>query len=218
MQHILTGSQYTETEQLEKIFYLARYFKSHKQSPTVATRLKNKVIASIFFEPSTRTRLSFESAAHRLGANVISCENAKTSGSAVKGESIEDSAKVISGYADLMIIRHPEKNSVMRAAKNSSVPVINAGDGSGQHPTQALLDIFTICDKLGTLEDKILTIAGDLKHSRTMHSTMLLASLYPGITVNLVSPESLQTPQDILNELNKRGVKINIYIKTGIKL
>jgi aspartate carbamoyltransferase len=211
MKHILTAKQFTKKEDLNEILVLARYFKTHLKSPIVASRLKNKVIATIFFEPSTRTRLSFESAALRLGGKVISCENAFGNASAAKGESIEDTTRVVSGYADLMVIRHPEKDSVCKGAQRSSIPVINAGDGVGEHPTQGLLDIFTMYEEFGDLSNKEITFVGDLKNGRTLHSTIQLVALFPNTTINLVSPDLLPLPQDLITLLQTKNCSIHQY-------
>jgi aspartate carbamoyltransferase len=209
MQHILSAQQFKSQAEINDIMTMATLFKNNTDYSSINTRLANKIVATVFFEPSTRTRLSFETAVLRLGGKVISCENAQTNTSAAKGETIEDTARVLAGYADLMIIRHPEKNSVARAASVSDIPVINAGDGIGEHPTQGLLDIFTIIERFGSIDNLTLTFVGDLKNGRTLHSTIQLAALYDSVTINLVSPASLTLPAELITKLTAQGCIIN---------
>ncbi len=173
-----------------------------------ADALKGKILAALFYEPSTRTRLSFESAMHRLGGAVVGTENAGEFSSAAKGETLEDSIRVVSAYADAIVIRHPEAGSAARAAAVSGVPVINAGDGAGQHPTQALLDAYTIYRETGSLSGKKVTFVGDLKNGRTVRSLAYLLSKYEGLDLTLVSPKELAMGTDILDYLKEKGVKI----------
>lgn len=170
--------------------------------------LKGKILAALFYEPSTRTRLSFESAMHRLGGSVVGTENAGEFSSAAKGETLEDSIRVVSAYADAIVIRHPEAGSAARAATVSGVPVINAGDGAGQHPTQALLDAYTIYRETGSLSGKKVAFVGDLKNGRTVRSLAYLLSKYEGLELTLVSPKELAMGTDILEYLKEKGVKI----------
>ncbi len=171
--------------------------------------LQNKIIANCFFEPSTRTRLSFESAALRLGAHVIgfgSSEGLSTQ----KGETLHDSIQVISGYADLIVIRHPREGSACLAAEASPCPVINAGDGANQHPTQALTDLFTIQECHPTLNGLSIALVGDLKYGRTIHSFIEVCSLFD-IRLYLVSPEALTLPEAICDKLKKCGVRFSFH-------
>lgn len=170
--------------------------------------LKGKILAALFYEPSTRTRLSFESAMHRLGGSVVGTENAGEFSSAAKGETLEDSIRVVSAYADAIVIRHPEAGSAARAAAVSGVPVINAGDGAGQHPSQALLDAYTIYRETGSLSGKKVTFVGDLKNGRTVRSLAYLLSKYEGLELTLVSPKELAMGADILEYLKEKGVSI----------
>ncbi len=170
--------------------------------------LKGKILAALFYEPSTRTRLSFESAMHRLGGSVVGTENAGEFSSAAKGETLEDSIRVVSAYADAIVIRHPEAGSAARAAAVSGVPVINAGDGAGQHPTQALLDAYTIYRETGSLSGKKVTFVGDLKNGRTARSLAYLLSKYEGLELTLVSPKELAMGTDILEYVNQKRVSI----------
>ncbi|MFH0770004.1 MAG: aspartate carbamoyltransferase [Candidatus Peregrinibacteria bacterium] len=158
--------------------------------------LKNKILAALFYEPSTRTRLSFETAMHRLGGSVISAEGIEFS-SMYKGETIEDTIQVVNQYADIIAMRHPEQGSADRAAAVSAVPFINAGDGPGQHPTQALLDLYTIQKERGKLDGIHITMVGDLKFGRTVHSLSFLLGLYKDMHFTLVSPHELAMPEKV---------------------
>jgi aspartate carbamoyltransferase catalytic subunit len=168
--------------------------------------LRGRLLATVFYEPSTRTRFSFESAMHRLGGQVLSAESALKTSSATKGESLEDAARIISGYADAIVIRHPDVGSAERATKASTAPVINAGDGPGHHPTQALLDLYTIRKELGRLDHLRVGLVGDLRHGRTARSLALLLARFPENELVLISPPGLRMGRDVLDELN--GVPI----------
>ncbi len=170
--------------------------------------LRGRIMATLFYEPSTRTRFSFEAAMIRLGGQVIAAEDASNGSSAVKGETLEDTIRIIAGYADVIVLRHPEIGAAARAAHVSPVPVINAGDGAGQHPTQALLDLYTIKRELGRLYPLRVGIAGDLKHGRTVRSLSLLLSAFPGNELVLIAPPELTMQDDILSQLRARGVAI----------
>ena len=170
-----------------------------------------KKIATLFFEPSTRTRLSFEAAMLELGGNVIGFSEASSS-SAAKGESIADTAKMISCYADIMAMRHPKEGAPYVAARSATIPVINAGDGGHCHPTQTLADLLTIYRELGRLDDLVIGCCGDLKYGRTVHSLISAMSRYRGIKVVLISPEELKLPKYVKYEvLEKNGMK---YVET----
>ena len=170
-----------------------------------AESCKRKKLATLFFEPSTRTRLSFEAAMMELGGNVISMASAASS-SASKGESVADTAKVISCYADIIAMRHPKEGAALVAANNASVPVINAGDGGHCHPTQTLADLLTIYREKGRLNDLTVGFCGDLKFGRTVHSLINALSRYTGIKIVLISPEELKLPsyvkKDVLQKNN----------------
>jgi aspartate carbamoyltransferase len=167
--------------------------------------MAGQVMAAMFFEPSTRTRLSFEAAMHRLGGNVITIADPKTS-SAAKGESMADAVKVVEGYADVIVMRHPRKGSAAEAAGAVSVPVINGGDGAGQHPTQALLDTYTIKKEKGTLDGLTVALAGDLKNGRTVHSLVYVLARFD-IELIFVSPGQLRMPASITADLVTQGVE-----------
>jgi aspartate carbamoyltransferase catalytic subunit len=168
-----------------------------------AAPLRNRILATLFFEPSTRTRLSFEAAMLRLGGQVLSAAD-PAGMSATKGESLEDTIRVVGGYADAIVLRHPEVGSAARAARVSPVPVINGGDGTGQHPTQALLDLYTIKKELGRLDHLRIGLAGDLKHGRTVHSLALLLALFDGNEITLIAPPGLGLPADTKEALVAR--------------
>lgn len=172
-----------------------------------STNLYGKILATLFYEPSTRTRLSFESAMLRLGGKVISTESASQFSSAIKGESLEDTIRVVSSYCDGIVLRHPEVGAAERAKKVCPIPLINAGDGSGEHPTQALLDVYTIWREKGKIEGLHYAIAGDLKYGRTVHSLVQLLSLYPDVRITFISPQELAIPSYLLELMGKRGVE-----------
>jgi aspartate carbamoyltransferase catalytic subunit len=171
-----------------------------------ADRLAGRLVAALFFEPSTRTRFSFEAAAIRLGARVMSAENAARASSSAKGESLEDAIRVIGGYADAIVLRHPEVGAAERAARVSGVPVINAGDGPGHHPTQALLDLYTIRKELGRLDHLRVGLVGDLRHGRTVRSLAILLSRFPGNQLLLISPPGLRMAGDVVSALDRQLV------------
>jgi aspartate carbamoyltransferase catalytic subunit len=166
------------------------------------------VLATLFYEPSTRTRLSFEAAMMRLGGKVISTENARAMSSAVKGESLADTIRIVSGYADVIALRHHEEGAAALAAAVASVPVLNAGDGPGEHPSQALLDAYLIYRRRGSLDGLTLTFVGDLAYGRTVHSLALLLTHFHDVTVRVVAPESLGLPTALAAELARRGVTV----------
>jgi len=159
-----------------------------------------KKLATLFFEPSTRTRLSFEAAMYELGGNVLSVSSAMSS-SAAKGESIADTAKTVSCYADIIAMRHPKEGAPLVAANNASIPVINAGDGGHNHPTQTLADLLTIWREKGRFDDLTVGFCGDLKFGRTVHSLISALSRYKGIKVVLISPEELKLPSYIKKDV-----------------
>ncbi|MFZ5954869.1 MAG: aspartate carbamoyltransferase [Nanoarchaeota archaeon] len=171
--------------------------------------LDGRILATLFYEPSTRTRLSFESAMMRLGGNVISTENAKEYSSAIKGESIEDTIRTVGSYSDCIVIRHYEEGTAKKASKISKVPIINAGDGKGQHPTQALLDAYTIYREIGRLDNFKIAMVGDLSSGRTVRSLCYLFGKFENIKIIFVSPENLRMKEDIKDYLNKHNVQFN---------
>lgn len=192
-------------EQVELILEVAaRYHTSLKAGERLRV-MEGKVLATLFYEPSTRTRLSFETAMLRLGGQVLSVAEARTSSSAAKGETLYDTGKMIEAYADVAVIRHPERGSAQELADGASIPVINAGDGTGQHPTQALLDLYTIRQEKGARDDLTIALVGDLKNGRTVHSLALLLANY-GYRFSFVAPPPLAMPAEICEALRGRGV------------
>jgi len=167
--------------------------------------LHGKILASLFYEPSTRTRLSFETAMQRLGGQVVTADGLQFS-SLYKGESVEDTIKVVNQYADIIAMRHPEQGSADRAASVSAIPFINAGDGPGQHPTQALLDLYTIEKERGKIDGIHITMVGDLKFGRTVHSLSFLLGLYKDIRFTLVSPAELTMPEKVTSFYREKKI------------
>jgi aspartate carbamoyltransferase catalytic subunit len=169
-------------------------------------RLAGRIMATLFYEPSTRTRLSFESAMLRLGGQVIGTEAAGAFSSAVKGETLEDTIRMVNAYADVIVLRHDRAGASQRAAEVSDVPVVNAGDGPAEHPTQALLDICTIERELGRIDGLHVALCGDLRYGRTARSLVLLLTQYPGIRLTFVAPEVVQMGADIIGLVEARGI------------
>lgn len=202
--HHLTSTAQLSREDTDTIL-LAAHEMEHVLRRGGDTCLTGKILASLFYEPSTRTRLSFETAMIRLGGNVVSTEAFQFS-SLYKGESIEDTIRVVGHYTDIICMRHPERGSADRAAAVSPVPFINAGDGPGQHPTQALLDLYTIQKERGQIDNLRIALVGDLHYGRTVHSLISLLSLYSGIRFVFVSPPELHMPPSILASLQEKNI------------
>ncbi|MDP3448682.1 MAG: aspartate carbamoyltransferase [Eubacteriales bacterium] len=202
---ILNGYQFT-SQQLDTIMNTAAQYEKRVKQGEVIRDLEGMVVASLFFEPSTRTRLSFESAINRTGAKCISMADAKAS-SQSKGETLQDTISTIDGYVDVIVMRHPEKGSANVAADIAVHPVINGGDGAGQHPTQALLDIYTMRKEKGHIGGQTITFLGDLKYGRTVHSLGYFMQQLENKMI-FCSPEELKMPEEITNELRARGADI----------
>jgi len=175
-----------------------------------ANALKDKVVATIFYEPSTRTRLSFESAIARLGGSIISTENAKEFSSAIKGETLLDTLRVVEGYAEAIIIRHGDDLWPDEVKDHIKVPIINGGSGKKEHPTQSLLDLYTLHEEKGSLDGLKICIVGDLFYGRTVHSLLGLIANYDNITVYGLSPKELELQQEYIDKFEEKGHK---YIK-----
>jgi len=186
---LISITDYSKEEYL-KIMKLAAEFEANPSQDI----LKGKVVASLFFEPSTRTRLSFETAINRLGGRIIGFADPGSS-STTKGETLHDTIKMVSNYADLIIIRHPLEGAARYAAEISPVPVINAGDGANQHPTQTLLDMYSILKTQGTLDNMNIFMVGDLKYGRTVHSLLQAMSEFENPIFNFIAPPELQMPK-----------------------
>ena len=209
LSHLISASQLSPAL-LTDLFTAADRLQDDDRRRRLFPVLQGRILATLFYEPSTRTRLSFEAAMQKLGGSVLSVENARDSSSAVKGESIADTVRVVSGYADAIAIRHFEEGTAAAAAASSPVPVINAGDGIGEHPTQALADGYTIHRELGRLSDLHVTLVGDLLNGRTIHSLLPLLAMYPGLTVSLISPPSLRLPARYTDALAAKGIPMRI--------
>ncbi|HSB04679.1 MAG TPA: aspartate carbamoyltransferase [Thermodesulfobacteriota bacterium] len=203
---ILHGNQFSKKD-IEAIMKTASYFEKELKKKGSLSLLKGKLLANLFYEPSTRTRLSFEAAMQRLGGGVISMGSVESS-SVAKGESLTDTVMTVSQYADVIVLRHPRTGSAREAADAVSIPVINAGDGTGQHPTQALLDIYTIKKELGTLNNLTISMVGDLKNGRTVHALGEILTLF-GAKLYFVSPDSLRMPAEITSRLKEKGIEVN---------
>jgi len=202
-QDILSVAQFTRDD-LEYIFGVAEAMRTMVVHIGTFDLLKGKILANLFYEPSTRTSSSFLAAMERLGGSVIPINEVRYS-SVAKGESLADTVRTLECYADVIVLRHPETGSAAIAAQAARKPIINAGDGIGEHPTQALLDLFTIREQLGTIDGLTVTMLGDLKYGRTVHSLSRLLSLF-GAKLHYVSPDILRMPAEIIAELNARGI------------
>ncbi len=191
---------------VEEIDELVAVAKDIIENPAkYAHKCEGKKLATLFFEPSTRTRLSFEAAMYELGGNVLSMASAASS-SASKGESVADTAKVISCYADIIAMRHPKEGAPMVAAMNATIPVINAGDGGHNHPTQTLADLLTISREKGRFDHLTIGLCGDLKFGRTVHSLITAMERYEGVKFVLISPDELKLPSYVKNGLKQKGI------------
>ena len=202
--HIVEAQQF-DTQLMSQIFSVAGEMEQVVQHYG-SNILSRRVMATLFYEPSTRTRLSFESAMTRLGGTVITTESAREFSSAAKGETLQDTIRVIAGYADVIVLRHFESGASQRASAVSRVPIINAGDGAGQHPTQALLDMYTIQREIGRLDEISIAMVGDLANGRTVRSLCYLLTKYRGARVYFVSPPVVRMKDDIKTYLQRHQV------------
>ncbi len=200
---VLSVKQFSRAD-LEYVFGVAHEMRGMVERIGTFDLLKGKILANLFYEPSTRTSSSFTAAMERLGGSVIPINEVKYS-SVSKGESLPDTVRTLECYADVIVLRHPEIGSAALAAKYARKPVINAGDGAGEHPTQALLDAFTILEELGRLQGLTVTMLGDLKYGRTVHSLSRLLSIFD-VKLNYVSPEILRMPAEIIDELKQQKI------------
>jgi len=195
-----------EAQQFDRAFLEALFAEATELKTKPSDSMCGKILASLFYEPSTRTRLSFESAALRLGGQVVGTENAHEFSSAIKGESLEDTVRIIGGYADVIVLRHSENDAAQRAAVVAEVPIINAGCGTGQHPTQGLLDLYTITSECGKIDGLTIAFAGDLKFGRTIRSLAYLLGKFKDIQIVFVSPQELRVGTDIKDYLERHAV------------
>ena len=198
-----------DTDDLDYIFEVAHEMQAMVARVGAFDLLKGKLLANLFYEPSTRTSSSFTAAMERLGGSVIPINEVRYS-SVSKGESLPDTVRTLERYADVIVLRHPEVGASAEAAKFTSKPIINAGDGVGEHPTQALLDLFTIREELGDVDGLTVTMVGDLKYGRTVHSLSRLLSKFK-VELNLVSPEILRMPDEILGELGEAKTPFEVH-------
>jgi len=190
-------------DDIEGILDMAEKMVPYAKGEKTKRTLDGKILGNLFFEPSTRTKLSFESAAYRLGCDVIDVSEMSMT-SMAKGETLADTIKMVDAYCDATVLRHPYEGAAKLAAKFSDHPVINAGDGAGSHPTQTLLDLFTMRQAKGSLDGLNITLVGDLKYGRTVHSLAHALTKF-GMNITLVAPESLQMPKDIIDHLETGG-------------
>ena len=205
--HVIEAQQF-DVDLLNSIFSTAREMEQVVQHYG-SNILGRRVMATLFYEPSTRTRLSFESAMTRLGGAVLTTESAQEFSSASKGETLEDTIRVVAGYSDVIVLRHFESGASQRAADVSEVPIINAGDGAGQHPTQSLLDMYTISREIGRLESISIALVGDLSNGRTVRSLCYLLAKYPNPKIYFVAPEIVRMKDDIKEYLTRNEIEFS---------
>ncbi len=202
---VLRADQFSKDE-IAVIMNLAHEYEGALTDGRTLNVMEGQVLSTLFYEPSTRTRLSFETAMLRLGGNVISVAEAKSS-SASKGESLHDTIKTVEGYADVIVLRHPQTGAAHEAAQATDKPILNAGDGAGQHPTQSLLDLYTIQKEKGAVDGLTVVLAGDLKNGRTVHSLALLLANFD-VRFIFVAPSVLRMPPGILDQLQEKGISV----------
>lgn len=202
--HVLEAQQFSR-DGMNEIFDVTREME-HVVSRYGSNILNRRIMATLFYEPSTRTRLSFEAAMYRLGGEVITTESAREFSSAAKGETLEDTIRIVEGYSDVIVLRHYESGSARRAADVAKVPIINAGDGPGQHPTQALLDVYTIQKEIGRLDGIHVALVGDLANGRTARSLAYLLTKYEDVKLYFVAPTVVRMRDDIKGYLTEHGV------------
>ena len=209
--HILSTDQFDRSD-IDQLFSVADDLEPYSLRKKVTRVLEGAILGNMFFEPSTRTRISFGAAFNLLGGAVRETTEVGTS-SLIKGESLIDTAQVLSSYSDIIVMRHPDEDSVRSFSEASRVPVINGGDGSNEHPTQALLDLYTIKKELEakkkTVDGLRIALVGDLKFGRAVHSLIKILCLYEGATINLISPKELSLPNSYIDLLTKAGIKIS---------
>ena len=208
VKHVLEVDQFRRSD-LDQIFAHARAMRAIAERGT-DIRLQGKILATLFYEPSTRTRLSFESAMLRLGGQIISSEMAAETSSAAKGETIQDTVRIVESYSDVIAIRHPTAGTSADAAGVASVPILNAGDGAREHPTQALLDLFTIGDEIGRIDDFAIALVGDLRYGRAPRSLAKLLTQVRGCRIVMVTPPGIEMAQDVLDALIASGVEYEL--------
>ncbi|GLI59864.1 hypothetical protein VaNZ11_001859 [Volvox africanus] len=206
LKHVVDSGDFNRAA-VDVVFKEALKMEKIERNTKESKVLSGYIMSTLFYEPSTRTRLSFESAMSRLGGTVLSTESAGEYSSAAKGETLEDTVRTVEGYADCIVIRHFQEGSAKRAAAVASVPILNAGDGPGQHPTQALLDLYTIRREIGRLDNIKVGMVGDLANGRTVRSLCMLLSMYDDIEIFFVAPDVVRMRDDVKQYLTSRGVK-----------
>ncbi|MBM3199502.1 aspartate carbamoyltransferase [Candidatus Woesearchaeota archaeon] len=207
LKHVIEAKQFSERKMLQEIFSKADDMAAKDAKGKLPQSLKGKRVASFFYEESTRTRFSFEAAILALGGKVVSTEKASQFSSVAKGETLTDTIKILNCYVHAIIMRHNIKGSAKIASETSKVPVINAGDGQGEHPTQALLDIYTIQKEIGRIDNLSIAMIGDLRYGRTVHSLVYLLESCKGVKIYFVSPKSLRMPEEYLKGLKDAGIQ-----------
>jgi aspartate carbamoyltransferase catalytic subunit len=208
LKHVLEVDQFQRAD-LDTILRHARQMRDVAIQGT-GSSLNGRILATLFYEPSTRTRLSFESAMLRLGGQMLSSEMAAETSSAVKGETIEDTVRIVESYADVIAIRHPVSGTAGAAASVSSVPILNAGDGAHEHPTQALLDLYTIQDELGRIDNLTVALVGDLRYGRAPRSLAKLLTRTEKCRIIMVSPPGIEMARDVLQSLENAGLEYHL--------
>lgn len=216
MQHIVSTTDVTRLD-IERFMEMAEQFRTTPRH-ILRARLQGTLLATLFYEPSTRTRLSFEAAMTRLGGNVVGAENARDNTSAKKGESLADVFRVVGAYADAIVIRHHESHAIAEALSYSPVPIINAGAGSGEHPTQSLLDVYTLWREFGHVDGLNICLVGDLKYGRTVHSLLHVLTKFNHLQVTVVHPESLALPVDLVAEIEAAGLVLRTETNLQVAL
>lgn len=207
MEHVVSIRDFT-VQDIDQVLDYAEKLVPIADGKETMNKLNGKILATLFFEPSTRTMLSFETAMKRLGGNTIGFANPDIS-SVKKGETLADTIRVAAEYADIIVLRHPQEGAARLAAKFSTKPILNAGDGAGQHPTQTLLDLFTIRAEKEGISNNHIGIAGDLKYGRTVHSLTHALTMYD-TELTFIAPPSLQMPDEIINEVEAEGIDYHI--------
>jgi len=203
--HVLGAKQFSRTE-LGELFAAARGMEDVVRAGGNRSH-EGRIMTTLFFEASTRTRLSFESAMSRLGGSVIGTENAAQFSSAIKGETLEDTIRIVSGYSDVIVMRHTDIGAAKRAAAVADVPVLNAGDGAGEHPTQALLDAYTIEKEAGRIDGVRIAMVGDLAYGRTVHSLSYILANYKDVMIYYISPENVRIPSSVKRYMDEKGIR-----------
>lgn len=206
--HVISVKDF-KREHIEKLFQVADQMKKIVDTDGSCDILKGKILCTLFYEPSTRTHMSFQAAMYRLGGQVLAMSDVKNS-SVAKGETLADTVKSLQCYSDVIVMRHPEIGSAAKAASFLNIPLLNGGDGAGEHPSQALLDAYTIFNELGQVDGRTITMVGDLKYGRTVHSLARVLKHFK-VKLNYVSPDFLTMPQDIQDELKEAGIEQHSY-------